>query len=211
GEASESLIDSYSPERRGATLDVFANAAKSTRFMTPPTRGFALVREAALSLALSEDFAKGFANPRQMQPYTYAASPLTPFPGRDAGFSAGPVSGAAMRNVRLGRGFLTDHMGDGFTLLAFTDGAWPSGLDAPVAAMARRHPRLQVLAVGLLAEAFGAVRPLADPSGGVAAAYGAVPGTVYLIRPDLHVAGRWKQAAADELLATLDAGLGRPS
>lgn len=211
GEAGEALIDSYSPERRGATLDVFANAAKSTRFMTPPTRGFALMREAALSLALSEDFARGFANPRQMQPYTYAASPLTPFPRRDAGFKSGPVSGAAMRNVRLGDGFLTDHMGDGFTLLAFTDGAWPPALDDMVAAMRRRHARLRVVAVGLAAEASEPVRALADPAAAVAEAYGAVPGSLYLVRPDLHVAGRWKEAVADEVLATLDAGLGRPS
>ena len=211
GEAGEALIDSYSPERRGATLDVFANAAKSTRFMTPPTRGFALVREAALSLALREDFARGFANPRQMQPYTYAAGPLTPFPGRDAEFTAGPVSGAALRNVRLGESFLTDRVGDGFTLLAFTDGTWPAVLDALVPALALRHPRLRVLAVGLSGEATGPVMPLADPSGTVAAAYGADPGTVYLIRPDLHVAGRWRAAVAGEILATLDTGLGRPS
>jgi 3-(3-hydroxy-phenyl)propionate hydroxylase len=31
GEAGAPLLDSYSPERRGATLDVFANATKSTR------------------------------------------------------------------------------------------------------------------------------------------------------------------------------------
>ncbi|TKW80087.1 MAG: monooxygenase, partial [Bradyrhizobium icense] len=46
--ADARLLDSYSPERRGATLDVFANATKSTRFMTPPTRGWRLAREAAL-------------------------------------------------------------------------------------------------------------------------------------------------------------------
>src|SRR6202022_3471823 len=46
GEANEQLLDSYSPERRGATLEVFANATKSTRFMTPPTRGWRLAREA---------------------------------------------------------------------------------------------------------------------------------------------------------------------
>ena len=56
GEADERLLDSYSPERRGATLDVFANATKSTRFMTPPTRGWRLAREAALSLSLSTNF-----------------------------------------------------------------------------------------------------------------------------------------------------------
>jgi 3-(3-hydroxy-phenyl)propionate hydroxylase len=68
GEADDRLLDSYSPERRGATLDVFANATKSTRFMTPPTRGWRLAREAALSLSLKHDFPRGLANPRQMQP-----------------------------------------------------------------------------------------------------------------------------------------------
>ena len=87
GEADEKLLDSYSPERRGATLDVFANATKSTRFMTPPTRGWRLAREAALSLSLRHEFPRGLANPRQMQPYTYSESPLTPYAGRDAEFA----------------------------------------------------------------------------------------------------------------------------
>src|SRR5207249_5826588 len=84
GEADETLLDSYSPERRGATLDVFANATKSTRFMTPPTRGWRLAREAALSLSLKHEFPRGLANPRQMQPYTYSESALTPYASRDA-------------------------------------------------------------------------------------------------------------------------------
>ena len=87
GEADEQLLDSYSPERRGATLDVFANATKSTRFMTPPTRGWRLAREAALSLSLKHEFPRGLANPRQMQPYTYSESPLTPYADRDAEFA----------------------------------------------------------------------------------------------------------------------------
>ena len=97
GEADESLLDSYSPERRGATLDVFANATKSTRFMTPPTRGWRLAREAALSLSLKHEFPRGLANPRQMQPYTYSESPLTPYPERDAEFAGGPASGSVRR------------------------------------------------------------------------------------------------------------------
>ncbi|HSH57546.1 MAG TPA: FAD-dependent monooxygenase, partial [Halomonas sp.] len=64
GQAPDALLDSYSPERRGATLDVFANAGKSTRFMTPPTRGYALMRNAALALAYHNDYASDFANPR---------------------------------------------------------------------------------------------------------------------------------------------------
>ena len=209
GEAGETLLDSYSPERRGATLDVFANATKSTRFMTPPTRGHRLVREAVLSLALTEDFARGFANPRQMQPYTYGQSPLTPFAGRDAEFDAGPVSGAALANVRLADGFLSDHLGDGFTALIFADGAVPADIAALVASLAAREPRFRAVVAGGTLEHPCAV-PIADPAGRLANAYGAVPGTLYLVRPDLHVAGRWRQAVPAEVLITLCVGLGRP-
>ena len=65
GEADDRLLDSYSPERRGATLDVFANATKSTRFMTPPTRGWRLAREAAL---VAQPPPRISARPRQSAP-----------------------------------------------------------------------------------------------------------------------------------------------
>ena len=101
GYASEALLDSYTPERRGATLDVFANATKSTRFMTPPTHGWQVMRDAALSLALTRPSAGRLANPRQMTPYTYADSPATTADG--TGFSAGPVPGAMITCSRVTR------------------------------------------------------------------------------------------------------------
>ena len=124
GEADDRLLDSYSPERRGATLDVFANATKSTRFMTPPTRGWRLAREAALSLSLKHEFPRGLANPRQMQPYTYSESPLTPYAERDAEFAGGPGCGSVAPNAKLADGsYLLDHAGNGMTAILFCDGA----------------------------------------------------------------------------------------
>ena len=121
GRAKDSLLDSYSPERRGATLDVFRNAGKSSRFMTPPTRGYALMRKAVLELALTEEFTRPFADPRQVQPYTYADSPLVTL-GEDE-FAAGPAPGATLSNCRLAEDdYLLDHLGFGFTLLYFSDG-----------------------------------------------------------------------------------------
>jgi 3-(3-hydroxy-phenyl)propionate hydroxylase len=203
GAAAPALLDSYTPERRAATLDVFANAGKSTRFMTPPTRGWKLAREAALSLAVSHEFTRGLANPRQMQPHTYAVSPLTPFPARDAEFSAGPRSGAAAPNARLADGsYLLDHAGDGFTVLLFD----PPG--ALVPAVRTMDPPSTVLAIGATApSAVG--RHIADANGAIAALYGAGAGTVYLLRPDHHVAGRWRNGNPDELRHTLAACLGR--
>jgi 3-(3-hydroxy-phenyl)propionate hydroxylase len=204
GWAEPELLASYTPERRGATLDVFANATKSTRFMTPPTRGWALMRGAALSLALTQDFAKPFANPRQMQPYTYADSPLTLYPEREAAFTAGPVRGAAAVNARLADGgYLLDQTGTGFAALMF---GFSSDLRGPILGEVR--DQIQELSVELQRRDPRFTTVLIDDRA-IMQRYGAEPGSVYLLRPDLHVAGRWMQANKGEILATLDACLGR--
>src|SRR3954469_16528056 len=132
GEADDRLLDRYSAEGRGATPDLVANATKSTRFMTPPTRGWRLAREAALSLSLKHEFPRALANPRQMQPYTYSESPLTPYAGRDAEFESGPACGSFPPNAKLANGsFLLDRAGDGLTAILFCDGA-PSAEQAPL-------------------------------------------------------------------------------
>jgi 3-(3-hydroxy-phenyl)propionate hydroxylase len=202
GEADERLLDSYSPERRGATLDVFANATKSTRFMTPPTRGWRLAREAALSLSLSHEFPRGLANPRQMQAYTYSESVLTPYTGHDAEFAGGPVSGSVPPNAKLPDGsHLLDHAGIGMTVILFCRGA-PSTDDIMLLDRLRNtDKRLAALLIGT-----GQIR---DADGEIARLYAAAPGTLYLLRPDLHIAGRWKTIAANEVLRTAALCLGR--
>jgi 3-(3-hydroxy-phenyl)propionate hydroxylase len=209
GHAGPDLLDSYSPERRGATLDVFANATKSTRFMTPPTRGWKLAREAALSLALKHDFPRGLANPRQMQPYTYAQSPITPYAARDRAFDGGPLSGAAAPNARIeGGGYLLDRAGDGFTLLVFEEKGTPGPLSLLTGELSGLDPRLSVLRIGGISDA-----AIPDPGGEIAEVYAARPGTAYLIRPDLHIAGRWmslmEPGGEAEVVTTLRACLGK--
>src|SRR3954463_3035256 len=198
-EADDSLLDSYSPERRGATLDVFANATKSTRFMTPPTRGWRLAREAALSLSLTHEFPRGLANPRQMQPYTYSESPLTPYVARDAEFASGPVSGSAAPNAELADGtHLLDRAGFGLTAMLFCD-------DSPSAEQAELLAKLGTLdsrLVSLLVQRQGATPTtdtIADRNGDIARLFAAEPGTFYLLRPDLHIAGRWKAIVLNEI------------
>ncbi len=208
GEADDRLLDSYSPERRGATLDVFANAAKSTRFMTPPTRGWRLAREAALSLSLRHEFPRGLANPRQMQPYTYSDSPLTPYPGRDAEFAGGPPCGSAAPNAKLDDGgHLLDHAGYGMTAIVFCKGQPTSEQTA----LLQRLRRIDRGFTALLIGARGSVpeaNAVADDDGEIAHLFAAEPGALYLLRPDLHIAGRWQAAVPAEVARTAGICLG---
>ena len=177
GLAGEGLLDTYSPERRSATLDVFANASKSTRFMTPPTRGWQIMRDAALSLARSHPYAGALANPRQMTPHTYADGPMTL--ADEAGFDAGPVPGAVAMNVAMNDGFLSDRFGEGFTVLRFGEGGDLGDHVAPVTVVTL------------------------DTNSLTGEIYGAADGATYLIRPDMHIAARWKSADARTVAAAI--------
>ncbi len=177
GKAGTGLLDSYTPERRGATLDVFANASKSARFMTPNTHGWRLMRDAALSLALSKPFAGELANPRQMTAFTYSESPAVE--PDDTAFTAGPAAGAVMPDAKLADGYLSDCLGQGFTALCFSPDT-----AAEITAARGRDTALQVLTL----------------SDSVAANFAAGSHSVYLVRPDMHIAARWYQSTATQVI-----------
>ncbi len=210
GDAPDALLDSYSPERRGATLEVFRNAARSTRFMTPPTRGHARMREAVLSLSIDHAFARPLINPRQSEPWTYAGSPLTACPDADAAFSAGPAAGAALPNRRLADGrFLLDHLGRGFTGLYFSaSGEVPEALAEAAAGLSVNGAALCLLVVSPQGVA-SAGKGLADPDGDLRAAFAAGEGSFYLVRPDRHISARWRQLDLPALARAFDQALAR--
>ncbi|MCP5198625.1 MAG: FAD-dependent monooxygenase [Gammaproteobacteria bacterium] len=201
GHAAPALLDSYSPERRGATLDIFEQAGRSTRFMSPPSRGYRLLRDAALTLAPHHAPARGLLDPRQSQPYTYAGSPLTTPAAAGAPL---PVPGAALFNSRLDDGsFLLDRLGTGFTLLYFSGAALTAdaALDELVATAHARGIPLDIRCVGG-PEARG-TRVIADRDGRLATRHAAIPGSALLVRPDRHVCAAWARFAPRTALAAL--------
>ncbi|MGE0485415.1 MAG: FAD-dependent monooxygenase [Gammaproteobacteria bacterium] len=199
GWAAPTLLDSYSPERRGATLDIFEQAGRSTRFMSPPTRGHRLLRDAALALAATHASARDLLDPRQSQPYTYADSALTTPAACGA---PRPAPGAALFNSRLDDGtYLLDWLGTGFTLLYFADDAGDAhrAVEAFTQDAAARGLPLAVIGCGPGERGERDVRWVPDPDGRLARRYAAAPGSALLVRPDRHVCAAW---------ATFDAGAG---
>jgi 3-(3-hydroxy-phenyl)propionate hydroxylase len=144
-----------------------------------------------------------------MQPYTYSESPLTPYPSRDADFASGPICGSAAPNARLADGtHLLDRAGNGMTAILFCDGS-PS---VEQAALLEQLRRLDARFVSLLIQSQGfssGPGAISDGDGGIARLFDAASGALYLLRPDLHIAGRWKAIVPAEILQTAAICLGR--
>jgi 3-(3-hydroxy-phenyl)propionate hydroxylase len=217
GLASEALLRTYSSERVGASREICQEAGKSTRFMTPPTRGFRLLRDAVLSLSLTEAFVRPLYHWRTSRPHEYSHSPLNALADDNAQFSAGPAVGAQLSNVRLGESnHLLDHLGAAFALLVFTESDVPQDVQAVVQAWRHKGVPVQVVTINPQGQRTqGADLGLTDAQGVFAQRYGAnaaveggQPGPVaYLARPDQHVCARWLQLDAPRLEAALQQAL----
>ena len=207
GLAPSRLLDSYSEERVAAAREICEEAAKSTRFMTPPSEGYRLMRNAVLSLSLSEDFCKNLLHWRTARPFSYVHTPLnSPTPDGEV-FAGGPAPGAPTPSAYLAEGdYLRDHFGSGFQLLCFAPA--PDAL-ASLAAAARATglPVTIISIAGQTDTMAGADVVLSDPKGVAMARYDAEPGTAYLLRPDLHVCARWRAPTPARITDALRAAI----
>ena len=147
--------------------------------MTPPTRGYALMREAALSLAVRHEFARPLVNPRQTTAIAFPRSPLQTEDSEP--WESGPAPGVTLPDLLLGDGFLLQRLGRRPVLLL-----WPG--DAEIV-----ERRVDVVAL----------RPFVGRALGLTA-----PGGGYLVRPDAHVAARWQCVTPAALRAAVDRVLG---
>ena len=190
GVAGDALLDSYHAERAAAADENILNSTRSTDFISPKSRASLRLRNAVLELAKTEAFARPLVNSGRLStPTHYAASPLnTP---DEAPFESAMAPGSPCLDAPLGGGaWLLERLGRGFTLLSFGELPAPDLAPVPV----------QVLCIG---------RDLDDPKGLLRERYDGRPGTVYLIRPDQHVAARWRGFDAAKVAAALARCLGR--
>ena len=196
GYAPERILRSYTDERVGAAWEIIEEASKSTRFMTPPTRGFRLLRDATLSLSLTQEFVRPLFHWRTSRPHEYLNSSLNAPDDDNAQFACGPRPGAQLDNIRLGDdNYLLDHIGAAFHLIHFGARIPRDVLDTAAKLKGDGLP-LQVIAVVAAqgpATVDGADLTLRDASGHFHTKYDANDGVAYLARPDQHVCARWKR------------------
>jgi 3-(3-hydroxy-phenyl)propionate hydroxylase len=210
GLAGEKLLANYSQERVGAAREIIEEAGKSTRFMTPPSPGFRLLRDAVLSLSLTQAFVRPLYHWRTSRPHEYSSSMLNSTGDDNALFKSGPAHGAPPQNIRLAPDdYLLDHLGGGFDLIYFTqDAALPAALSQVIADVRAKGVALRVLAVGTAEPVQGADKTFADADGHFRARYGVrASGAAYLLRPDQHVCARWMTLDAHRLQAALATAL----
>ncbi len=178
GASPDDLLASYDSERSEAADENILNSTRATDFIAPRSLAERFFRNAALALARTQPFARRFVNSGRLSlPTAYAGSSLSTA-DTDI-WLAGPAPGAPIPDAPLGRAYLGECLNGSFLLLA--------GPSVPVCLAPAGGTHVAPCAEDiLLRERFD----LTDHA-------------AYLIRPDGHVAARFRQADQQRLEVAL--------
>jgi 3-(3-hydroxy-phenyl)propionate hydroxylase len=209
GLAPDSLLDSYSDERVFAADENLLNSTRSTDFITPKSQVSRDFRNAVLTLAREHAFARALVNSGRLSvPAHLSGSALnTPDAETFEGtmHPGAPLSDAPVR--QQGRdGWLLSHTGHRFVLMLFV--AEASAIDAATREAIRSLADAAIPVHTLIVSQVDGDAPagttlVVDHQGVAARRLDARPGTAYLLRPDQHVAARWRRFDAGALRAAL--------
>lgn len=207
GKAPASLLDSYSAERCYAADENIMNSTRSTDFITPKSNVSKAFRNAVLELAQDYPFARALVNSGRLSvPSWLVDSPLNT-PDAEA-FAGNMVPGAPMDDAPVSgsrTGWLLGEMDTQFHLLYCVDDASQISAAQAQALAALAHDRIgvQAVVVAKTGAAPHGLLTLLDTQGTVAQRYDLQPGTCYLLRPDQHVAARWRSFDAARVRAAV--------
>jgi 3-(3-hydroxy-phenyl)propionate hydroxylase len=174
GEAPANLLDTYDAERSAAADENIGHSTRSTDFIAPRTAQERRFRDAALALARGTGFAKRMVNSGRLSaPSTYNTVLSTPDRDSWSGSArlGAPLPDAPLQNRSGQTVWLLEAVGGDETLIQV--GPSPARFDA-----------IRRLVIG---------EDLIDEAGFFTTRFDATPGAAYLVRPDQHLAARWRQ------------------
>ena len=216
GLASDALLDSYSDERVPAADENLMNSTRSTDFMTPKSQASRDLRNAVLTLAREHSFARALVNSGRLSVPAHLTQSALNTPD-EAAFNSVMQPGAPLADAPVQHhgtdDWLLQHTGQGFVLLLFVANAGALDIDTQRCLAELARSRVAVHTV-LLAEAAAVgsapalsvpdhVTLLVDHRQRAAARLDGRPGTAYLLRPDQHVAARWRRLTPAKVLAAV--------
>jgi 3-(3-hydroxy-phenyl)propionate hydroxylase len=198
GLAPESLLDTYHSERAYAADENILNSTRSTDFITPKSKTSRVFRDAALALARHHPFARKLVNSGRLSvPSFITESPLNTVDVDS--FAGAMVPGAPMDDAPMqcdGEAvWLVDCIGGTFQCLVFVDDLAQIDASTRQSLLALRNAPVPIEPV-LISNRSGIVegmRVLVDVQGLFAKRYDAQSGSVWLVRPDQHIAARWRR------------------
>ena len=203
GIASERLLDSYSDERGYAADENLQNSTRSTDFITPKSSTSKIFRNAVLDLAREHAFARSLVNSGRLSVPAFLTESQLNTSDTDL-FEGWMMPGAPMDDAPVQVNGLdtwllrqVSNASHEFTLLIFGTNA----IDLPELPW-----KVSVLRV-IQRDGLSNPGDVVDTEGLVARRYDGRSGTVYLLRPDQHVAARWRNFDATALSNALSKAL----
>ena len=197
-ESPASLLRTFDDERVEAANENILNSSRSTDFITPKSAASRKMRDAVLALSRQHSFARRLVNSGRLSTPTMHRPGASSTADHDA-FACGPTTGApaidAPVTVKDRSASLLDQLGGRFDLLIF-DGneRMPDTLESEFGSNLR---------VARIATESQSPHALKDIEGLASRRYDAQSGAVYLLRPDQHVAARWRKPSVANVRAAL--------
>ena len=210
GIAPTPLLDTYCEERQLAADENILNSTRSTDFITPKSEISLLFRNTVLRLAKRHDFARRLVNSGRLSLPTFYTESSLNTPDSDAFFATLPV-GAVAPDAPVAQGGHTiwwlSRLGKEFVLAIFCPErlpptnilqqlAEPDFHSVPVRCILIVSPQLE-------GDIGPAMEYVVDQDAILSSRYDVRGGACYLIRPDQHIAARWRDVDLGEVKEAL--------